>query len=62
MNRDLPPATTCPNPKCFNDTPERTTVCHVCKTDKTGAKHIECRYYHGQPCACGGRGLCLDVA
>jgi len=22
----------------------------------------ECHYYHGQPCNCGGRGVCLPAA
>lgn len=58
----LPERTACPNPKCFNTTPEATTVCRFCGTDKTAPRRVECRYHHGQPCDCGGRGLCLDVA
>jgi len=23
---------------------------------------VECRYYHGQPCDCGGRGVCIPAA
>lgn len=47
-------------------------VCHICKTERpayTALKAIsarmplvECRYYHGQPCNCGGRGVCLPAA
>lgn len=52
-------------------------VCPICKTERpafTALKRIteertrtpeqlaECRYYHGQPCNCDGRGVCLPAA
>lgn len=47
-------------------------VCPACKTERpayTALKAMtarlpltECSYYHGQPCNCGGRGVCLPAA
>lgn len=63
MNRDrIPPSTTCTNPKCFNTTPEATTVCRYCGTDKARKAQPACPYIPGRSCDCGGRGFCLDVA
>lgn len=55
--------TRCPNPDCWLEAAEATTVCRNCKTDKINPQPVKprCAYYGG-PCKCDGRGLCLEAA